>query len=338
MTAPLRWGILGTGWVAHMFCHDLVANGITIGAVGSRNLDTARGFAAEYRVPAAHGSYAELACDPNIDIVYVSSPHPFHAPHAELAIRTGKHVMVEKPFTINAVEAQQLADLAAEHGVTVLEAMWTRYVPHIVRIDEIIAAGTIGEVRTLIADHSQKLPADPTHRLNDPALGGGALLDLGIYPVWYADHLFGPPTRVLAVAARTATGVDRQDAIVLEYSGGRQALLQCALDTPGPNTAAILGTSGRIAVDPVWHDTAAFTVYDADDAVLERFDPPINGRGMHYQALAAELRIAGEAGPEDVMPATTSVRVMRTMDAIRREIGLTYPGESAPGVPATVTS
>ncbi len=144
MTAtPLRWGILGTGWVAHMFCHDLVANGITIAAVGARNLDTAWGFAAEYRVPAAHGSYAELACDPNVDIVYVSSPHPFHAPHAELAIRAGKHVMVEKPFTINAVEAQRLVDLAAEHDVTVLEAMWTRYVPHIARIDEIIAAGRI---------------------------------------------------------------------------------------------------------------------------------------------------------------------------------------------------
>lgn len=335
MSTPIRWGILGTGWVAHMFCNDLRANGVTIGAVGSRSLATARQFADEYGVPQAHGSYAELVADPGVDIVYVSSPHPFHAPHAELAIRAGKHVMVEKPFTMNAVEAQHLADLAAEYGVVVLEAMWTRYVPHILRIDEILAAGTIGEVRTLIADHSQKLPAEPEHRLNDPNLGGGALLDLGIYPAWYADHLFGRPTRVLASAARTATGVDRQCAIILEYGEGQQALLQCALDTPGPNTAAILGTAGRIAIDTVWHDTAAFTVFDADDVVLERFDAPINGRGMHYQALAAERLINGTAGEEDVMPVATSVRVMDAMDAIRREIGLVYPGESAPGVPAT---
>lgn len=334
MSAPIRWGILGTGWVAHMFCDDLRRNGVTIGAVGSRSAETARQFAAEYGVPAAHGSYAELVADPGVDIVYVSSPHPFHAPHAELAIRAGKHVMVEKPFTMNAAEAQHLADLAAAHGVVVMEAMWTRYVPHIARIDEIIAAGTIGEVRTLIADHSQRLPADPAHRLNDPHLGGGALLDLGIYPVWYADHLFGAPKRVLASAARTATGVDRQCAIILEYGQGQQALLQCALDTPGPNTAAILGTAGRIAIDTVWHDTAAFTVFDADDLVLERFDAPINGRGMHYQALAAERLINGTASADDVMPAATSVRVMQTMDAIRSEIGLSYPGESAPGVPA----
>lgn len=332
MTAPLRWGILGTGWVARMFCDDLAANGIAIVAVGSRNLSTATDFAAIYDVPRVHGRYAELVADPAVDIVYVASPHPFHVKHAELAIRAGKHALVEKPFTMNAVEAQYLVDLAARHGVVVMEAMWTRYVPHIARIDEIIAAGTIGEVRTLIADHSQKLPADPAHRLNDPHLGGGALLDLGIYPVWYADHLFGAPDRVLASAARTATGVDRQDAIILEYADGQQALLQCALDTPGPNTAAILGTAGRIAIHTVWHDTAAFTVYDDEDREIEYFDAPINGRGMHYQALAAAQVIAGEE--TQYLSGARSVQVMGTMDAIRREIGLSYPGESSPGVPA----
>lgn len=225
----IRWGILGTGWVARMFCDDLKLHEIRIEAVGSRSEESARNFAAIYDAPRAYGSYQELVDDPDVDVVYVASPHPFHAQHAELAIRAGKHVMVEKPFTINAAEARRVVKAAAERGVVVLEAMWSRYLPHIARIDQVISSGAIGEVRTLSVDHTQKLSSDPEHRINNPALGGGALLDLGIYPVWYADHLFGAPQRVVASAHwNEATGVDRGDAIVLDYSGGRQAVIQTA--------------------------------------------------------------------------------------------------------------
>ena len=174
----IRWGILGTGGIAHAQAADLVANGFIVTAVGSRNRESAEAFAAEFAIPVAYDSYESLVGDPGVDIVYVSTPHPFHAPNATLALRAGKHVLLEKPFAMNAREARAVVELAQSSGLVVLEAMWTRFLPHMRRIREIIAAGTIGEVRTLLADHNQLLPSDPLHRLNNPALGGGALLDL----------------------------------------------------------------------------------------------------------------------------------------------------------------
>jgi predicted dehydrogenase len=310
-----------------MFTADLVAAGAHVTAVGSRSAEAATAFAAEHGIPKAHDSYQALVDDADVDIVYVATPHPFHAPHAALALEAGKHALVEKPFTMNAGEACGLARLAEQRSLILLEAMWTRYLPHMIELDRVISDGTIGEIRTVIADHSQRLSTDPRHRINDPALGGGALLDLGIYPVWLADYLLGAPTEVHASSARTATGVDRQCAMVLDHANGAQAVLQCALDTPGPNTAAILGTRGWIGIDPVWHDASSFTVYDTEENVLRRFDEPVPGRGMHYQALAAERLIVGDASPDKVMLPATSVRIMETMDRIRRTIGLVYPGE-----------
>jgi predicted dehydrogenase len=228
---------------------------------------------------------------------------------------------------MNAREAREVVELAAQKNLVVLEAMWTRFVPHMVRIRELIAEGTIGDARTLIADHNQSLPTDPAHRINDPALGGGALLDLGIYPVSFADDLFGAPTRVEAVAAKSATGVDRQTAILLEYADGQQSVLHCALDTAGPNTATIMGTKGWIAIDPVWHDSSSFTVYDTDEHVIERFDEPVNGRGMHFQAREAERLITAGLPAGVILPPAGSIRVMETMDAIRRKIDLVYAAD-----------
>lgn len=161
MPTSLRWGILGTGGVASLFAHDLIDNGFQITAVGSRNQDTAEAFAEEFGGGVAHGSYEALAADPNVDVVYVSTPHPFHARNAELAISAVKHVLIEKPFTVNAAEAQTVVDLAARAGVVVLEAMWTRFLPQSVRVRQLIAEGMIGDVRSLIADHNQKLPCVP---------------------------------------------------------------------------------------------------------------------------------------------------------------------------------
>jgi predicted dehydrogenase len=327
MGSQIRWGILGTGWVAHALVADLLDNGILVTAVGSRDGDSAQAFAAEFEIGTAHTGYDALVNDDNVDVVYVSTPHPFHAEHAKLALNAGKHALVEKPFTMNAREAREVVELAAQKNLVVLEAMWTRFVPHMVRIRELIAEGTIGDVRTLIADHNQSLPTDPAHRINDPALGGGALLDLGIYPVSFADDLFGAPTRVEAVAAKSATGVDRQTAILLEYADGQQSVLHCALDTAGPNTATIMGTKGWIAIDPVWHDSSSFTVYDTDEHVIERFDEPVNGRGMHFQAREAERLITAGLPAGVILPPAGSIRVMETMDAIRRKIDLVYAAD-----------
>jgi len=324
---PIRWGILGTGFIAHTQTADLIGCGFTVAAVGSRSQGPADAFAAEFGIPVAHGSYEALVADPGVDAIYISTPHPFHAENALLALRAGKHVLIEKPFTLNAGQAVEVVDAAEAAGLVVMEAMWTRFLPHMLRIREIIASGTLGDVRTLIADHNQDLPKDPLHRLNNPALGGGALLDLGIYPVSFAFDIFGAPTVVKALAAKTVSGVDRQTAILLGFDDGRQAVLHSALDTKGPNTASILGTEGRIEVDAVWYSPTTFTVFDSEGEVIERFDTVVAHRGMQFQAWEFERRIREDDRSPAILPAAESARIMETLDAVREQIGLSYPGE-----------
>lgn len=324
---PIRWGILGTGFIAHTQTADLIGCGFTVAAVGSRSQGPADAFAAEFGIPVAHGSYEALVADPGVDAIYISTPHPFHAENALLALRAGKHVLIEKPFTLTAGQAVEVVDAAEAAGLVVMEAMWTRFLPHMLRIREIIASGTLGDVRTLIADHNQDLPKDPLHRLNNPALGGGALLDLGIYPVSFAFDIFGAPTVVKALAAKTVTGVDRQTAILLGFDDGRQAVLHSALDTKGPNTASILGTEGRIEVDAVWYSPTTFTVFDSEGEVIERFDTVVAHRGMQFQAWEFERRIREDDRSPAILPAAESARIMETLDAVREQIGLSYPGE-----------
>lgn len=328
MTEHLRWGILGTGWIAEQQTKDLKVLGSPVTAVGSRTQKRADAFAAAHGIPHAHGSYDALVADPDVDVIYVATPHPMHAADAMLALDAGKHVLVEKAFTVNAAEARSVVDLAHERGLVALEAMWTRWLPHMVRIREIIAAGTLGDVRTLIADHTQKLPADPAHRIQNPDLGGGALLDLGIYPVSFAWDLFGAPASVQAHSSPTpVTGVDRQTAMILGYDGGQQAVLQCALDTAGPNRAVILGTEARIEVDGVWYTPTSFRVVAPDGSVLEAYESRVEGRGMQFQAAELESMVATGALDSDVLPSAQTVAIIETLDEVRRQIGLTYPTE-----------
>jgi len=333
-TEPIRWGILATGGIAHSFARDLVDDGHTLTAVGSRSQESADAFAAEFGIPNAHPSYEALAADPEVDIVYVSTPHPFHAENAELLLRAGKHVLIEKPITLNAAEAERVTDLAAERGLLVLEAMWTRFLPHVARIREIIAAGTLGEVRSFTADHRQKLPDDPAHRINALELGGGALLDLGIYPISFAAHLFGTPREIQAAASFKETGADAQVATLFRYADGQVATTLSASDSRGPNTASIVGTAARIDLDEVWYTPTDFRVVAADGTVLETWTNEVTGRGMQFQAREAERLLAAGQIAGDILSPSESVSIMRTMDEIRAQIGLVYPGESAAGVPA----
>jgi predicted dehydrogenase len=328
MSSSFRWGILGTGWIAEMFVTDLQATGIQVSAVGSRSQESADAFGSRFDIPTRHPSYEALVADPDVDVIYVATPHPLHAENALLAIAAGKHVLVEKPFTLNAREAAQVAEAASRAGVVVLEAMWTRFLPSMVRIREIIAAGTLGDVRTLIADHDQLLPSDPEHRINNPKLGGGALLDLGIYPVSFAVDLFGAPTSVTAKGDKTATGVDRQVALILEHDGGPISVLHTALDTQGANTATIVGTEGRIEIDSVWYEQTSFTVYSGKGSeVVERYDEKVVSRGMQFQAWELERVVREGLGESDLLPRDESVAIMAVLDEARRQIGVVYPGE-----------
>ncbi len=330
MTDSLRWGILGTGGIAALQTSDLNDNGFTVTAVGSRTQQSADAFAATWGIPTAHPSYEALVADENVDAIYVSTPHPFHYENTLLALNAGKHVLVEKPFVMNAAQAREVVELATEKNLVVLEAMWTRYLPHMVRIRELLKAGALGELRTLISDHSQNLPKDPKHRINDPALGGGALLDLGIYPVSFSFDVFGAPTAIYASATKTATGVDAQTTMIFEYAGNQRALMVTALDARGPNTTTVTGTEGRIEIDEVWYNPTSFRHYDANNAVVEAYESTgVIGRGMQYQAWELERLVASGAIANDVLSPAESVQIMEALDEVRHLIGLKYDGIDA---------
>lgn len=328
MTDRLRWGILATGGIARLFTADLRLHGFDVRAVGSRSGESAARFASDYGIPRVHASYEALLADPEVDVVYVSTPHPMHADNAVAALEAGKHVLVEKPFALNRAEAERIAAAAAANDRLAMEAMWSRYLPHMVRIRELIADGVLGEVRSLIADHTQLLSDDPAHRINALELGGGALLDLGIYPVSFAWDLFGEPAAIRASGVLKDTGADAQVATIFEYDGGRLATTYSASDTHGPNRAAVIGTAARIEIDEVWYSPTSFRVIAADGTELERYDSDVAGRGMHFQAEALEqLVAAGRFDGGEILSTDESVRILGTLDEIRAQIGVRYPGE-----------
>ena len=327
MATKIRWGILATGWIAELFVKDLQLTGHVVAAVGSRSQASADRFATMFGIAKAHGSYEALAADPDVDIIYIATPHPHHAAAARLALNAGKHILVEKSFTINAAEAAEIVNLAASKGLVVLEAMWTRFLPHMRRIHEIIDAGTIGEIRSVTADHRQKLPDDPKHRLNALELGGGALLDLGIYPISFCWDMLGQPSSIQASATFRATGADAQVATLFHYASGAIATTLSSSDSAGPNRASVVGTTGRIDIDRVWYSPTTFRVYDNANTVIETFSSTVAGRGMQFQADEAERLIASGQIAGDIMPPNQSVQIMQLLDQIRVQIGLRYPGE-----------
>lgn len=325
----LRWGILATGGIAHMFTRDLCTAGLDVAAVGSRSLDSARAFADTFDITRVHGSYQELVDDPEVDIIYVASPHGLHAEHTRQVLEAGKHALVEKSFTLDAAQAADLRELAASRGVFLMEAMWTRYLPHMIRIRELVSSGAIGEIRAVWADHTQALSTDPAHRLNAPELGGGALLDLGVYPVSFIWDILGEPTSISAVGRLQEVGTDTEVATVMTHASGAVSTTLSSSRGAGSNTAVILGSRGRIEIDPVWYTATSFRVVATDGTVVEDYRTPVEGRGMQYEALAAERYIAEGRLDSELEPIDETVAIMGTLDEIRRQIGVHFPGTDA---------
>ena len=321
----LRWGILATGGIAHAFTTDLKGAGLTVAAVGSRAQQSADAFARTFEIPVAHGTYEALAADPGVDAIYIATPHPQHVEAARLALAGGKHVLIEKPITLTQAEAAEIRDLAAANGLVAMEAMWTRYLPMMARIREIIADGTIGDVRAVSADHTQSISTDPAHRLNALDLGGGALLDLGIYPISFAWDILGEPVSIKASARIGETGADTEVATVMTHASGALSTTVSSSRSAGANTAHILGSSARIDIDRTWYNQATFTVTAPDGSVIERYEEKISGRGMQFQALALEKAVTQGVAP--LLPVDESAKIMGTLDEVRRQIGARYPGE-----------
>ena len=325
----VRWGVIGTGGIARTFVGDCTAAGVVFTAVGSRTQESADAFAAEHGIPRAHGSYEDLVADDEVDAVYVATPHSRHAEDALLAIAAGKHVLVEKAFTITADEARAVVDAARRADVAVMEAMWTRFLPQMTMIRELVAEGRIGRPRLVEATHHQALPDDPTHRLNDPALGGGAILDLGVYPISFAIDVLGAPTAVAAAGTLSDQGVDTQMGIVMTHEGGTQSTVHFALDVRSPNTASIIGEDGRIDIDATWYTPTTWRLRDRDGAVVEEFDGREELSGYAHEVRAFEAMVASGDHEGGAMDPEETVVVMAAMDEARRQVGVRYAADSA---------
>lgn len=325
MTAPVRWGLLAAGGIARTFAADLaLVEGAELVAVGSRSQASADAFADEFGIAHRHASYEALAADPDVDVIYVSPPHPFHRDAALLAIEAGKSVLVEKPFAMNHAEAQQIVDAARAHGVFAMEAMWTRFLPHMARLREIIAAGTLGDIVYLTAEHGQWFEQDPNHRLFAPELGGGALLDLAIYPISFAHMVLGAPARITAVSTPAFTGVDATTSAIFEYAGGAQALLTSSLAAKSGNPGAIYGTEARVELDGWWYFPTSFRVITHDEEVIETYETPPGGRGMEHEAAEVVRCLRAGEAESPLLPLDETVAIMGVLDEIRGQIGLDH--------------
>ena len=321
----LRWGLLATGRIAASFARDLaLLPDHELVAVGSRSAESAERFGGQFSVPHRHASYEALCGDPDVDAIYVSTPHPGHHAATLMAIAHGKAVLVEKPFAMDAAESQEMVDAARAAGVFVMEAMWTRWLPHMVRVREVLAAGTLGDIRYLTAEHGQWFPPNPDHRILAPSLGGGALLDLGIYPVSFAHMVLGDPSAIVARSTPAFTGVDGTTTALFEYASGAQAVLATCLDAASNNPAAIYGTEARLEIDGWFYTPGGFTVTAHDGTVLERYESPLAGRGMQYEAAEVGRCLAEGLLESPVLPLEETVSIMRTLDEIRGQIGLDY--------------
>lgn len=324
---PIRWGVLGPGGIANTFARAVAGHTqAQIVAVGSRSAERAQSFADRHDVEGVHGSYEALVEDPRVQAVYVASPHSEHCDHALLAIAAGKHVLVEKAFTRNAAEAEEVVAAARSAGVFLMEAMWTRFLPHVVALRSVLERGDIGEVVSLVADHGQAFGHLPeAHRLHNPELAGGALLDLGVYPVSFAHDLLGVPDTVQALGSRTPTGVDGQISIALGYGERTQASLHTTLWAGTATTAVISGTEGRVEVAGNFYAPTSFTVV-RNDGTWWGYDREVEG-GFQYQAAEVARRVAEGATESPRITLENTLEVMRTMDEIRRQVGVVYPGE-----------
>ncbi|AYG03630.1 Gfo/Idh/MocA family protein [Gryllotalpicola protaetiae] len=326
-THKLRWGVIGTGNIAHRFATDLSLSAVCeLGAVGSRDAARARAFAERCGAARWFADHDELMNSPEIDAIYIAVPHSAHHELAARAIETGKPVLVEKPFTINQQQADDLIGRARDKGSILMEAMWTRFLPHMVRVRELLAEQYLGELRLVTAEHGVWFAHNTAHRMFDPHLGGGALLDLGVYPISFASMVLGSPATVVASSQFGDTGVDGQTAVTFGYSDGRQAVVNASMQTWLSNRATIAGTDARIDFDPTWYRPTSFTVTRRDGRT-ERFEFPVEGFGLRFQAEEIARLVREGRTDSDIMPLAESSAIMGTMDEVRRQIGLSYPGE-----------
>ena len=321
------WGVLGPGGIARAFAADLKnTQGHHIGAVGSRTLAHATSFSKEFG-GRAYGSYEELVADPTIDAIYVATPHPAHHDNVILALNHGKPVLCEKPFAVNAQQAQAMVDAAQRNNCALMEAMWARFLPHYGQIRRIIATGVLGPILSIHADHGQRLADQNIPRLVDPHLAGGALLDLGIYPVSLAHMVLGNPHKITASAVMTDQGVDAQTSMIFDYDNGAQAVLTTTMIEQTPCRAVIAGLNGWLEIDRTFYNPASMRVVHNDGSTTD-YPNTYVGHGLREQAEHFKELVTSGGLQSDLLTWQDSVEIMQTLDTVRACIGLTYPFEN----------
>ena len=326
----VRWGILATGGIAAAFTADLVdLPDAEVVAVASRSEASAKAFAERFGIERAYGEWGALAEDADIDVVYVATPHSAHRAAAGLCLSAGRNVLCEKAFTLNAREAEELVGLAKDGGRFLMEAMWMYCNPLIRRLKALVDDGAIGDVRTVQADFGLAGPFPPAHRLRDPAQGGGALLDLGVYPVSFAHLLLGEPSDVTAKAVLSEEGVDLQTGALLSYDSGALASLHCSLTGGTATIASVTGSLGRIDIPNGFFHPDRFVLHrdgrDPEEFVADPADGPRNSLKHEAREVMRALRAGETESP--LVPLEGTLAVMRTLDAVRDRIGVHYPGE-----------
>ena len=321
------WGILGPGGIARAFAKDLtLLEGHTIGAVGSRSLNNAQSFADEFGGK-AYGSYEELVNDSTIDAIYVATPHPAHHDNVILALNAGKPVLCEKPFAVNAAEAHAMVEAASRNKVALMEAMWARFLPHYAKVREIVASGVLGPILSIQADHGQRLADQNIPRLVDPHLAGGALLDLGIYPISFAHMILGNPQLINSTAILTDKGVDAQTSMIFTYENGAQSVLTTTMIEQTPCRAVVAGMNGWLEIDRTFYNPASMRIVLNDGSVTQ-YPNTYTGHGLREQAESFKQLVRSGKFESEILSWQDTIDIMKTMDTVREQIGLKYPFES----------
>ena len=325
MTEKIHWGIIGTGDIARKFATGLsLVSGADLVAVASRGKKTADAFGDLFRVAKRHDNYESLARDPDVNVVYIATPHSLHKENTLMCLQAGKAVLCEKPFAINSKEASEMIRLARERRLFLMEAMWTRFFPLMTKMHEMISSNRIGEVRMLMADFGYR-SEDLKNWVFNPKFGGGGLLDVGIYPISFSHQIFGIPNQITSISDIGDAGVDEQSAVILGYEGGRMALIASATRTQTPQVAYVLGTKGRIHVHSAWWkpDTLTLSVNGRDEVMRI----PFQGNGYNYEAAEVVTCLREGKTESGTMPLDETLSIMKIMDTIRDQWKLKYPME-----------
>ena len=327
----LRWGVLGTGWIASRFVASLHASTTQrVVAVASRTQASADAFAATFSIERACRRASDLVEDPGLDVVYVATPHHLHRKGALLAIEAGKHVLVEKPIGLDALEAREVSAAAAAAGVFCMEAMWTLFLPRFDVVRQVLDAGVLGDVRTVLADHGEHF--DPPHRILDPTMAGGSLLDLGTYVTTLATWVLGPATRVQASGEMAATGVNGQAAILLTHAGDATSVLHTTLLTRTPTSATIAGTAATLTLPGPFFmpGDVVVTSADASRSVTWTDPEPIGHGALHHSALEVARCIGDGLIASPLHDAESVEANMSVLDEVTRQLGITYGPAGTP--------